>query len=90
MVNRNLRHPNIVNLMGYFFQEEYLCLVEEFGRNGELRDYINQNKPLPTDHILYFAREIAQGLKYLHSRPKPIIHLDLKAENVLVRVYWDK
>ena len=30
------------------------------------------------------ALDIAQGMKYLHTLPKPIIHGDLKSGNVLV------
>ena len=34
--------------------------------------------------IRYIAREILQGLHYLHTLPNPIIHRDIKPSNVLV------
>lgn len=34
----------------------------------------------------YVAREILVALEYLHSRPRPIVHRDVKASNILVRM----
>eukprot|EP00698_Gefionella_okellyi_P000164 TRINITY_DN10147_c0_g2_i1.p1 TRINITY_DN10147_c0_g2~~TRINITY_DN10147_c0_g2_i1.p1 ORF type:complete len:838 (-),score=158.58 TRINITY_DN10147_c0_g2_i1:37-2550(-) len=84
-VLKNLRHPNIVNLLGYYLEEQqYINLVEEFAPGGELRVYLDQRSPLSVADIVQIARDVAQGLRYLHSRPKPVLHLDLKAENVLM------
>jgi len=33
---------------------------------------------------LFFARGVIRGMKYLHSRQPPVIHSDLKIQNVLV------
>jgi len=75
---RELRHGNIVrlhdaNLTPYPYIEMELC-------DRSLEDL---EKPLPAERVAELAFEIAEGLKYAHS--KGIIHRDLKPSNVLLR-----
>ena len=34
--------------------------------------------------ILFFTRQVLEGLNYLHSRNPPVIHLDVKGENIVL------
>jgi serine/threonine-protein kinase CTR1 len=38
--------------------------------------------------LLSFASDTSRGLAYLHSHDPPIIHRDLKSENLLVTNTW--
>ena len=59
--------------------------VTEWCGRGTLEELINDRGfHLNIQTIVRFAVEIAQGMNYLHSQNPPIIHRDLKTQNILV------
>ena len=86
---KDMRHPNIVLFMGSAFDVGKLYMVMELCENGSIMNlYTNIKKPFrPEVHMgkcLDLANDMAQGGAYLHMHDPPIIHRDLKSENVLV------
>ncbi|KAH3765839.1 TKL protein kinase [Pelomyxa schiedti] len=75
-----LRSPNIVAFYGSSISPTLCFIVMEYIPLGNLQD--NLKKHLDWDLKVTFAREIAQGIFFLHSNK--VIHRDLKPENVLV------
>ena len=78
-----IRHPNIVQFLGWCIINDYLVLVMEkldFSLEFALDTYSN----LPLPFVLRILKDIASGLVYLHSNKPPIIHCDLTARNVLI------
>jgi len=78
-----LRHPNVVLLMGACTSPPNLCFITEFLAGGSLYDALHSKK-LQMNMPLFkkLAREIAQGMNYLHL--KNIVHRDLKSLNLLL------
>ena len=79
-----VRHPNIVQFLGVFFQQgdhipilvmEYLPL--------NLDQCINKYH-LPNEMQYSILHDVALGLHYLHSQRSPIVHRDLSSNNVLL------
>ena len=84
-----LNHPNLVKLYGGCWNEgpDKLCLVLEFCPMGSLRTLMDGTKRLGTwaDPRVNLALGIARCFKYLHhGLNDPVIHRDLKPDNVLV------
>lgn len=79
-------HPNIVTFLGGYQKGNYSFIVNELSKKGNLSDFIIKNKKiqLPTKRKLSLAIEIAQGINYLHLQSPPILHRDIKAENILI------
>lgn len=80
---RDLRHENIVKLIGVVKYDEPTdipcSLVTELCLNGDLFDYIRRDAPAPPfEKILKIMLDIASGLDYLHNRTPKIIHRDMK------------
>ena len=50
---------------------------------GTLSDHCS-TKQMDEPEILFFTRQILEGLNYLHSCDLPVIHLDLKGENIVL------
>nr|KAJ3418032.1 hypothetical protein HK105_000453 [Polyrhizophydium stewartii] len=50
----------------------------------DVSDHLMKHADAPIEVRTGFLLGIARGMKYLHERPKPIIHGDLKANNVLI------
>jgi Tol biopolymer transport system component len=40
--------------------------------------------PLPEEKVVQWAREILDALNYLHTRPQPIVHRDIKPGNIKI------
>lgn len=78
----SLRHPNIISVLDYGFDEELRpFFTMDFLQNGIPIDEHLVDKPF-SEKIKYSV-EVLQALRYLHQRK--ILHRDLKPANVLVK-----
>ena len=80
-----VRHPNIVQFLGVYFQQGVRApiLVMEFLPNN-LTSCIEQYGILPKEISYATLHDVALGLRYLHSQIPPIIHRDLSSNNILL------
>ncbi|KAL9681967.1 hypothetical protein QQ045_013759 [Rhodiola kirilowii] len=81
-----IRHPNLVALLGFCRQADELFLVYELCVNGNLSEWLfNEGKTLSWTQRLSTAIDIASALNFLHTYPKgSIIHRDIKPTNILL------
>ncbi len=84
-----LHHPNLVKLYGGCWNEgpDKLCIVLEFCAQGSLRTLLDGTTRVGTwkDPRYGLAHGVAMCFKYLHhGLNEPLIHRDLKPDNVLV------
>lgn len=84
IVMKDSKHPNIVNFLDCFLQEQNneLWVVMEFMEGGALTDVIDNNPVITEDQIATICYETCKGLAHLHSQD--IIHRDIKSDNVLL------
>uniref|UniRef100_A0ACD5WQ95 Uncharacterized protein n=1 Tax=Avena sativa TaxID=4498 RepID=A0ACD5WQ95_AVESA len=82
-----LRHPNLVKLVGYCCEDEHRLLVYEYMAQGSLENHLFDKHvpaPLPWSTRLNIAVGAAKGLAFLHDAEKPVIYRDFKASNILL------
>ncbi|XP_020526423.1 protein STRUBBELIG-RECEPTOR FAMILY 8 [Amborella trichopoda] len=87
-----LKHPNIASLQGYCIEQGQKLLVYDYIVNGTLYDALHRSGPcskiLKWNARVDIALHIARGLEYLHSGGlTPIIHGNLKSENIMFDEY---
>jgi tRNA A-37 threonylcarbamoyl transferase component Bud32 len=81
-----IRHPNLLLLMGICIDKPNLCLITELVPNFTLFYAIHKNKEkkLTLGERFFISTHLCKGIAYLHSNTPPIIHRDLKPENCLL------
>ncbi|RDX57658.1 putative serine/threonine-protein kinase PBL3, partial [Mucuna pruriens] len=81
-----LRHPNLVKLIGYCVVGDNRLLVYEYLPNRCLENHLFRKgiKPLPWATRIKVAIGAARGLSFLHDSKQQIIYRDFKASNILL------
>ncbi|KAK6639894.1 hypothetical protein RUM43_008169 [Polyplax serrata] len=85
---KGLQHPNIVRFFDYWeatpTKRKYIVLVTELMTSGTLKTYLRRFKKINSKVLKSWCRQILKGLMFLHSRTPPIIHRDLKCDNIFI------
>ncbi|KAK3119613.1 hypothetical protein QOZ80_9AG0672830 [Eleusine coracana subsp. coracana] len=81
-----LRHPNLVKLIGYCCEDDHRLLVYEFMFRGSLENHLFRKTAwtLPWATRMSIALGAAKGLACLHNAQKPVIYRDFKTSNILL------
>ncbi|CAH9089061.1 unnamed protein product [Cuscuta epithymum] len=81
-----LRHPNLVKLIGYCCEDDHRLLVYEFMFRGSLENHLFRkvNVPLSWSKRMMIALGAAKGLAFLHNAERPVIYRDFKTSNILL------
>jgi len=79
----SLRHPNVVQFVGYAVKENQHYIITEL-MSKDLWMYLKENAPLSLPLAVDIMLQIAEGMKYLHE--SGVMYCDLKADNVLINV----
>jgi serine/threonine protein kinase len=83
-IQSNLRHPNVLRLYGWFYDEERIFLISEFAAQGELYQKLLKQKRFDEATTARYIGTLAGTLDYCHS--KNVIHRDIKPENILLDI----
>ncbi|XP_057424435.1 serine/threonine-protein kinase RIPK-like [Lotus japonicus] len=81
-----LRHPHLVKLIGYCYEDENRLLVYEYMPRGSLENQLfrKYSAAMPWSTRMKVALGAAKGLAFLHEADKPVIYRDFKASNILL------
>ncbi|KAM7422638.1 hypothetical protein PAMA_010603 [Pampus argenteus] len=83
-----LQHPNIVRFYDFWESpvkgKKCIVLVTELMTSGTLKTYLKRFKVMKPKVLRSWCRQILKGLHFLHTRTPPIIHRDLKCDNIFI------
>lgn len=76
-----LQHPAIVTIHDVLQVDQWLCIVQQFVDDGDLRQHLMAG-PLPFARTIEICRQLASGLAFSHCRG--FVHCDIKPANILL------
>ncbi|MEP7213698.1 MAG: protein kinase [Acidobacteriota bacterium] len=78
-----MRHPVLPKVSDHFGEGEEQYLVMEHISGDDLSKRLESaQKPFPISWVLFWADQLLDALSYLHSHEPPIIHRDIKPQNL--------
>ena len=92
MENLNIKlHFNVVSFLGISRRENAILVVEEACEGQSLYDVLhNSASSVSWEGRLSIAKQVAQGLLFLHYSDPPIVHRCLTSRNVKFTYPYDE
>ncbi|GAU47409.1 hypothetical protein TSUD_46200 [Trifolium subterraneum] len=83
---KTLKHKNIMKFYTSWVDtaNRHINFVTEMFTSGTLRQYRLKHKKVNIRAVKHWCRQILEGLLYLHSHDPPVIHRDLKCDNIFI------
>ncbi|HLL73378.1 MAG TPA: serine/threonine-protein kinase [Pyrinomonadaceae bacterium] len=82
LLNR-LRHPALPKVSDHFLEDNGQFLVMEFIPGKDLAELlVERGTAFPVADVLAWADELLDALDYLHTQEPPIVHRDIKPQNL--------
>uniref|UniRef100_A0A8C6WPT4 Protein kinase domain-containing protein n=1 Tax=Neogobius melanostomus TaxID=47308 RepID=A0A8C6WPT4_9GOBI len=88
VILKALQHPNIVRFFDSWKStvngQKCTVLVTELMTSGTLKTYLRRFREMKLKLLQRWGFQILKGLQFLHSRSPPILHRDLKCDNIFI------
>ena len=81
ITTQGISHPNLLTTTYFDVWEQRPFLVMKYCAKGSSSALAGE---MDEYALWQFIHDVAAGLKYLHNMPEPIIHQDIKPDNILV------
>ncbi|MCS6960517.1 MAG: serine/threonine-protein kinase [Pseudanabaenaceae cyanobacterium SKYGB_i_bin29] len=83
----SLDHPHIPKYVDYFTIDTdtdiYFCLVQQLASGKSLDKFYDEGWQPEEEEITEIAKQVMEALVYLHSLSPPVIHRDIKPQNII-------
>jgi formylglycine-generating enzyme required for sulfatase activity len=78
-----LRHPAMARVIDHFTEGAGQYLVMDFIEGDDLWERLHKrNGPFPPEEVTRWGDQLLDVLRYLHSQEPPVIHRDIKPQNL--------
>lgn len=77
-----LHHPNIVEVMDVFDENNTSYMVMNFVDGKTLQEIVEKNGPMPYPDAINYIAQITNAIAYIHERH--ILHRDIKPDNIMI------
>lgn len=81
---KNLRHTYLPQVLDFIESSEGIFTVMDFIPGKSLKDMMEEGHRFTEKEVLKYGKQLCEALQYLHEQNPPIIHGDIKPDNVMV------
>jgi serine/threonine protein kinase len=80
-----LHHPNLPRVIDHFSFDGRQYLVMDYIEGSDLWElFLKQHSPLDEQEAIGYILQICRAISYLHQQKPPIIHRDIKPQNIKI------
>ena len=80
----DMNHTNLLRPTHFDCWDRMPYLIMPLIKNGSAFKYIADGKTMPEEECWKMFHDVASGLAYLHEKTPPLIHQDIKPDNILI------
>jgi len=84
----SLKHPYIIRYCEKFMHNDQLCMLMDGCHEGSLWSFVRlcgrQRAIMPETQVVHWLTQLCLAVKYLHERPQPLLHGDIKTQNIFI------
>lgn len=80
----SLNHPGIPRLYAYFVYNDHYYLIEDYIEGKTLKDLLKDAGVLTEGQVIKICYQLLDILEYIHTQSPPIIHRDIKPDNLML------
>jgi serine/threonine protein kinase len=80
----DMNHTNLLRPTHYDCYERMPYLIMPYIKNGSAFQYIVDGQAIPEEECWKLLHDVAAGLAYLHEKQPPLIHQDIKPDNIMI------
>lgn len=88
---KRLNHPNLPSIIDVIEDDDTVMIVMDFVEGGSLQKRLDDtrqddgtSKPIDSELVLDWSKQLCDVLHYLHTQNPPIIYRDLKPSNIML------
>ncbi|MBD5459494.1 MAG: serine/threonine protein kinase, partial [Lachnospiraceae bacterium] len=81
---KNLRHSYLPQVLDFIESSEGIYTVMDFIPGKSMRQMLEEGHIFTEKEVLKYTRQLCEALDYLHSQNPPIVHGDIKPDNIMV------
>ena len=80
----DMNHTNLLRPTHYDCYERMPYLIMPLIKNGSAFKYLTEGVNIPEEEAWKMLHDVAAGLAYLHEKNPPLIHQDIKPDNIMI------
>lgn len=80
----DMNHTNLLRPTHYDCWEQMPFLILPYCSNGSVYKYLSSDVKMDEKEAWKLLHDVASGLAYLHGKNPPVIHQDIKPDNILI------
>jgi serine/threonine protein kinase len=86
-IQSHMKHPNILRLFGYFYDDKKVYLILEYAPQGEMYNKLRKYARFDNELAACYIYQMVDALEYCHDRK--VMHRDIKPENILLGYFGE-
>jgi serine/threonine protein kinase len=88
---QQVKHERIMDYVASWYDKENhrVVIITEILTEGTLKEFTQRIKTIRLRIVRKWCRQILEGLDYLHNLDPPVIHRDLKCDNIFINERGD-